>query len=230
MALFRPVSDAQLDWTQRNRSGQLRLASHTRVFDQGARVEHCYTLFSGWAILHRTNDNGQRQILHVALPGDFLGFQSDIDGPMNHGVTTVTEAILCAFPRARVRELINENSALAQQMTWMIARDLDIGRYHIEALGRRSAIERIAYLLLELFYRCHDRCAINGDLLEMPLTQDEIGDTLGLTNVHVSRTLAEIHRRGLIDRHGHQIHFRDLATLGHLASFEPHMVEPKPLF
>ena len=88
----------------------------------------------------------------------------------------------------------------------------------------------IAYLLLELFYRCHDRCAINGDLLEMPLTQDEIGDTLGLTNVHVSRTLAEIHRRGLIDRHGHQIHFRDLATLGHLASFEPHMVEPKPLF
>ena len=234
MALFKGVPEKRLEWTQQYRKNQVLVAAHSRIFEEGEKHDYIYTLFSGWAIIFRTvSNNGKRQILRFLLPGDLIGYQADVNGTTSHSAGTITESILCAFPRSQIKEMLESNPELALRLLNMETRDMSLCQNHLMAAGRKTAKESIAFLLLELYYRVQgqlkDHYNAADHTIDLPITQEDMGDALGLTNVHVNRVIQELINEQLILCHKKQLTILDEARLCEIAEFSPEMIGGHPL-
>ena len=89
LALFHGVPEADLEWTQAFRSGQYKVKARREVYREAQPGEYLFTIYHGWFALYKTLNNGKRQILRIALPGDMIGFQPDFDAPLNHSASSV---------------------------------------------------------------------------------------------------------------------------------------------
>jgi CRP-like cAMP-binding protein len=233
-ALFRPVSEENLDWTQGYRAAQMRLPAQAHLYREGDSPEYCWTLYDGWVKLYKTLVTGKRQILRFAMAGDFLGFQPDLGGPMGHAAQALTDCTLCAFPRGRLTELFQARPEVATQFAWMAARDMRLCQEHLAGMGKKSARERIAYLLLEICHRQRQIARatgrlVPGDRVPVPITQEDIADAVGLTPVHVSRTLSQMRGERLIACAKGEIVIMDEDALTEIAEFDPQVLEAQPL-
>ncbi len=232
LALFKGVALEDLQWTQTYRSNQLFAAAKKNLYEEDRTNPYAYTLFSGWVMLFKSLSSGKRQILRFALPGDFIGFQANLTGPMTHSARTVTECSFCAFPRDNLRAMFFERPDLAVRIAEMNARDMDLCQYHLLGAGRKSARERLAFTLLELFYR-----SIRIDLaagasmpesIDFPVAQEELGDSVGLTTVHVNRTLRAMQKDDLITLTRRRLSIHDFDRLCEIGHFDPKIVLGPP--
>lgn len=234
MALFKGVPNERLEWTQHYRKNQVLIPARTNIFQEGESHDYIYTLFSGWGILYKTvSNNGKRQILRFLLPGDLIGYQTSGTGVAIHSAGTITESILCAFPRAQLGEMLKENPELAIRLLNMESRDMSLCQSHLMAAGRKTAKESIAFVLLELFYRVQsqvkDSYDANTQTINFPITQEDIGDAVGLTNVHVNRVIKELTSGKLITCHKKQLSILNEKKLCEIAEFNPDMISGHPL-
>jgi CRP/FNR family transcriptional regulator, anaerobic regulatory protein len=160
------------------------------LYRQGDFCSTYFVVLSGWVALSVLLDNGSCQILDFALPGAVLGFQSAPDAPMYHSARCISIVRAFAFPRHKLDTVIENNPRLAVLLCRQITSDGARAHDHLANLGLRSARERIAHLLLEIYVRLRRRLPDNpGETIHLPLSQGHIGQALGLTYVHVSRTL-----------------------------------------
>ncbi len=236
MALFRGIPEEELGWTQEFRDAQYMLPARETLYREGDTAHSIYTLFDGWVILFKILDNGKRQILRFVLPGDFFGFQVNGTGAAagyTHGALALVESTLCAFPRTRLRSMMEKQPQLAIGLAEMGMHDMTLCQHHLIGTGRKNARESIAFLLLELFYRVrmqmqdgYDKTAAS---IIFPLTQEDIGDAIGLTSVHVNRVLKELERDKLIHCQRKRLTILDEETLMKIGQFDPGMIEPKEL-
>ncbi|MEN8174926.1 MAG: Crp/Fnr family transcriptional regulator [Pseudomonadota bacterium] len=220
-ALFSPLLDERLGWAEKYRANQALVPAKHSLFLEGETAGHAYTLFEGWVAVYKTLANGKRQITRFALPGDFLGFQSDMDGPMSYAAVTITKCVLCAFPRTSMRTMFTEYPEVAAQMASINARYMELCQYHLMGTGRQSALERIAFLLLELFHRTRTQAGFSdqGNGVPFPICQEEIADAVGLTTVHVNRILKEMRERGLVECASRRLRITDEPALSEIAGF-----------
>jgi CRP/FNR family transcriptional regulator len=236
MALFRGVPEEELGWTQKFRDAQYLLPARKTLYQEGDIAHSIYTLFDGWVILFKILDNGKRQILRFVLPGDFFGFQVNGTGAgagYTHGAQALVASTLCVFPRTRLRSMMEKQPQLAIGLAEMGMHDMTLCQHHLIGTGRKNARESIAFLLLELFYRVRMQMQ-NGfneatDSIIFPLTQEDIGDAIGLTSVHVNRVLKELEREKLIHCQRKRLTILDEETLMEIGQFDPGMIEPKEL-
>ena len=135
--------------------------------------------------------DGRRQILNFALPSDFLGLQGTVANEMQHSVEALTDMILCVFPREKLWDLYHDYPALAFDVTWLAAREEQILDENLLSVGRRTAIERMAYLLC-IFSARGGGGAHQGQHLQFPFTQQHVADTLGMSLVHTNKTLKRL--------------------------------------
>ncbi len=227
-SLFKNVSDCQLDKTADIRNGQLKIPARTRIFQDGGFHENIYTVYSGWAVIYKTAKNsGKRQILRFLLPGDLLGNQIDDRGLMSYSAGSVTECVLCAYPRAKVKTMLKEHPKLALRMIDMLSRDLSMSQNHLLASGRKTARESVVYILMELFYRVQyqmpDNYNKHSNTIDLPVTQEDIGDAIGLTNVHVNRVIKELMKEKLIICSKKHLTILNEQELCEIAEFKPEM-------
>ncbi len=205
MALFRDVPEDELGWMQEFRESQYLLPSGEILFREGETAHTLYTLFDGWLILFKILDNGKRRILRFLLPGDFFGYQISGIGPSGvhmHGSQALMESTLCAFPVTRFRSMMEKQPHLTTRLAEMEMHDMNLCQNHLVDTARNSALQHIAFLLLELFHRAR-RQIQNGydgktNSIIFPLTPEDIGDAIGLTSNHVNRIFREMEREGLI--------------------------------
>jgi CRP/FNR family transcriptional regulator len=195
---FQDFKADQLRFIERFKIGELRLDSGTNILLEGARSPHLYTVLRGWAFRHKSLDDGRRQVLNFALPGDFIGLQMSVLGEMEHTVTSMTEATLCVFDRERLWEVFANYPDLSFSMTWMAAREEQLLDGNLVSLGQRSAKERIAYMVLQLYARAQQVGLAGNQSMETPFNQVHLADALGLTSVHVSRTLKQMEKEQLL--------------------------------
>lgn len=233
LALFQGVPPDRLEWTQKYRDQQFVVPSKATLYREGNVTDYVYTLFDGWMAMYQTSREGKRQILRFALPGDFLGFQTDQRGLISHSVSALTESIVCAFPRSRLQEMLEENPVLALRLASMGSRDMNLCQQHQAFRSRKDAYESIAFLLLELFHRTREHLSQNYDpetnSVVFPLTQEDIGDAVGLTNVHVNRILRQFNKLGLIECHHRRLHILDEDKLTDMGEFDKSMISSNPL-
>ncbi len=233
MALFQGVPKERLEWTQKYREHQFVVPAKTKLYIEGSRPDYVYTLFDGWMALYQSSNSGKRQINRFALPGDFLGFQADANGVISHSAIALNESIVCGFPRVTLREMFEEQPILALRLASMESRDMSMCQYHQTFGSRKDSHESIAFLLLELFHRTQKQMAHDFDAetntIVFPLTQEDIGDAVGLTNVHVNRVLRQFTNEGLIECHHRKLRIIDEDKLSEISEFNVGMIAGNPL-
>jgi CRP/FNR family transcriptional regulator len=227
--VFRAFSAEQLAFVERFKIGELMLDADTNLLLEGAHSPHLYTILRGWVYRHKSLSDGRRQVLNFGLPGDFVGLQMSVLGEMEHTVTAMSEVTLCVFDRQRLWEVFRDYPDLSFALTWMAAREEQALDGHLLSVGRRTARERLAYLLLALYRRAEQVGLAGDNAMRTPFTQSHLADALGLTPVHVSRTLKRMEKEGLLAWNRPVLRLLDRPGL-EIAAHEPPVVPDKRHF
>lgn len=214
------------------KQAELSFAAGDTLIAEQADNAPLYTLLEGWAYRAKHLQDGRRQILGVLLPGDFIGLQQRMSERNLHAVVALTPVRLCSFPRDTIRQVHERLPSLAMDLTWIAARGESVVDDHLLSVGRRSARERIAALLLVLWLRAAQlQLRLPDGNLPFPLTQRHLSDLLGLSLVHTNRHLRALVKAGLVAVPGDGLlrvdDERALAAAGHLRW--PVVVPQRPL-
>lgn len=227
---FLPVDDAVLNFIQDFRSDTLVLEAGACIIREQSRAQRVFTLFSGWAFRYKTLSDGRRQILNFVLPGDFFGLQQQFADGATYGVEALTEVSLCVFPSGRLWDLYRAHPQLGYDVTWLSAREEQMLDENLLTTGRRSAIERVAVLLIHLFKRAQRVKLVDADNgFAFPLTQQHVADALGLSLVHTNRTLRKLQQLGLHAWVDGRMVLRNPRALKQLADYVDHPLSQVPL-
>ncbi len=230
---FQPVSAEELALIEGLKRGEPEHPADALLIEEGQADGPLYTLLDGWAFSFKTLQEGRRrQILAFLLPGDFIGLQQKMDEAATHGVRTLTPVRVCSFRRDALWTLHRQAPSLGYDLTWLAAHSESSVDDNLLSVGRRSAIERVAAMLLDL----HSRTSAldpsgDGRSMPFPLTQVHIADAMGLSLVHVNRTLRQLSRLGLYRTcPPGRIALPDPAALAGVAQLRwPLRVPPRPL-
>lgn len=196
---FRDFTPEELAFVSSFKIGELLADPGMSIMVEGERNPQLYTVLSGWGFRYKILEDGRRQILNYALPGDLVGLQGNIMVEMQHSVEALTKMTLCMFERDRLPTLFQNHPSLAYDITWLAAREESMLDEHILSIGRRTARERAAYLLAFLDARAKATGAAPADKpAPLPLTQQHVADTLGLSLVHTNKTLRKLVDQGLV--------------------------------
>ena len=216
--IFHEPEGHELELVQSLKRRERRLAAGESLIHEGQTDAPLYTLMQGWAFRYKTLSDGRRQILSFLLAGDFIGVQQKMADAAAHGVETLTDAVFCVFQRDSLWELHQRSPKMGFNITWLTAHEESMVDDTLLSVGRRSAEERIASLLILLFKRA---AALQADAgaagVPFPLTQQHIADGLGLSLVHTNKTLRKLERRGLHQIIDGWLHLRDVKTMARLA-------------
>lgn len=197
----------------------------------GEELNYSTLLLDGLLGRYKDLKNGQRQITHVHVAGDFADLHGFTLKRLDHSLLALTPCTIARAAHAKLRHITETMPHLTRVMWYSTNVDAAIHREWEVSLGRRSAIQRAAHLFCEL----HARLGVVGlaepDGYTLAISQAELAECLGLTPVHVNRVLRELRERGLVEFRGGRVAFQDLASLKRLAEFDPGYLylEPQPL-
>lgn len=193
-----------------------RLEAQQRSCRRGAVVikeqeapRELFIVRSGWLHSSSVLGNGSRQILRFHFPGDVLGLPLLAFAESPETVTAVTDVNLCPFSRERFAALIAEHPRLGAMMLGLSVADRVSLADRLASIGRTSARARVGSLICEIFARLRQLGMVDEDGIQLPLTQEEIGDATGLTAVHVNRMMRGLAEDGIIARNGSHIRLLD---------------------
>jgi CRP/FNR family transcriptional regulator len=216
-ALFGELEMKHLDKARALRSSQVVYEAGECLYHEGDVPEKAYTLYKGWVILFKNMQNGGRQILRFALPGDFLCYKVGKHKVMDHSAVAVSEATLCAFPIDRFRETISQMPDLAFAISSITERTTQRCHTVLTTIASHPAETKIAFLLLSLFIREVALNPANAECVPFPITQEDIADALGLTSIHVNRVLQTLRKDGLIECKNRCLRVHDIIALAERA-------------
>jgi CRP-like cAMP-binding protein len=201
---------------------QRTLRRGASIVREGDRPAHVSALISGFACRHKLVGAGDRQIIAAQIAGDVLDLQNALLRAADHGVQVMTDAEIAEIPRDAVRRLALERPAICEAMWYDTLVDASIHREWIASRGRRTALAALSHFLCELGVRM--QVAGQGTLTRyaLPMTQEDLGDALGLTSVHVNRTLKTLSEKGIAQKRGAAIFIHDWDRLVDEAGFSPH--------
>jgi CRP-like cAMP-binding protein len=197
-----------------------RFKANAAVVQEGELPRRGFVLTHGMACRYRILPDGRRQILTFLLPGDFFDLHVFLLQQSTYSIGTLTPTRLAAIERNTVIDIVGNHPRLAAALWWSALQEDAMLHERIVALGRRNAQGRIAYLLCEPFYRQKAIGMVEDHAMRLPLTQAEVGDTLGLTAVHVNRMLQALRRKNYITLRGRRLVLRNVDELRELAGFD----------
>ena len=213
----------ELGWDIRN------MQRRQTIFTEGSKNRAVYFVINGCLIRYRILRDGQRQIVDLAIPGDFAGVPSCFFHDALYTTKALTNAMVATVPLERVVALFETHPRLAAKIFWSFSCDSAVHAEHLIVVGRRAAHERIAHFLLELLTRLQTVGLADECSFELPLSQEVIGDALGLSLAYVNRVLRRLADDGLVFIKDQKIVINNVEELSSLADFEHSYLRPLPL-
>jgi CRP-like cAMP-binding protein len=198
----------------------IKLPKNRDVVVAGRNYSKLFVDHEGWLLRYKILHNGDRQIVDFVLPGQIFGLQACLFNTSLYSTTTITEVSLSSIPLHAIDYVIEKTPKLAKAVFWSALYDSAILGEHLIDTARRSAYERVSHLLLELFIRTKVAEPSEGMSFNMPLTQELIGSALGLTTVHVNRTLRSLREDKLIAISGKLLTILDFDALCQVSDFD----------
>lgn len=203
-----------------------RISASSRLFGpradlirEGDAPDGVLLVMEGIACRHKVRENGARQITAYLVPGDACDLDVALLTRMDHTITTLSACRVVRIAPETIAELMQNHPQIARGLRMTTLVDEATLREWLINVGRRSAMERIAHLFCELLVRLKVVGLTEGESYALPLTQLDLADTAGLSNVHVNRSLQELRRRGLIELKGGRLTILNLPQLRALAEF-----------
>ncbi len=197
---------------------QFSLSPGQYLYHQGEHHQEFYLLREGWILLTSITEEGKRQIIRSVLPGDLLGVQPDIHGPAIYSAIALQDSIICRIPD--FLKICSLHPELALKLVQAEVCETTLAELYMTNIGHRNALEKVAFMALELYQRLKYRGLNNGYTAPFPLSQKDIADTLGLTSVHVNRTLNKLEKENLLSIHKHELTILDYEKLNTLVGME----------
>jgi CRP-like cAMP-binding protein len=220
LATRTPLSPAELDIVDGLYDETRTVASGRDIITEGYKYDTLLLLVDGIAIRYRVLRDGRRQILNVVLPGDFIGFPACFFDSALYSITTLCSSKVALMPFSRLFQIFRDHPRIGAAMFWLLSCEAAMYAERVIAIGQRSALERLSHFLLELLTRMQVIGLAEEWSFNLPLTQEQIGDILGLTGVHISRTMRQLRDDGLIIVTGQKVTIANFPTLAALADFE----------
>jgi CRP-like cAMP-binding protein len=208
-------------------AGPARLhRAHEDLVREGESAAHIGLLLSGFAYGFRVLPDGRRQIVSYLIPGDLCDPRLLLLPTAAYTVSTLTAANVVVFAREALLALIDRHPHLGRALCWLALQEEMIAREWLVNIGQRTALERLAHLLCEIFTRMQTVGLTDGGRCELPVTQVELADTLALSTVHVNRTLQELRRQGLVSLSSGILEIHDFGALQSVALFAADYLHP----
>ena len=195
------------------------IAPRRDLIREGENPKFAHLMLDGWACRYKTLPDGRRQIVAFFVPGDFCDLNVYVLRQMDHSVGAITRLSVADISREDMDRLTARYPRVAQALWWETLVNAAIQREWTLSVGQRTAYERIAHLLAELFLRLRTVKMTSGTSCDFPLTQNDLADATGLTAVHVNRTLQELRRDGLIELERRRLTILDMQRLMEAAMF-----------
>ena len=206
----------------RYKSAAREIKAGSDLFSLGEKGDAIYALVEGWAALYNLLEDGRRQVLQFALPGAVLAFAPARSALMTYSAQALTDTVVCAITHEDLGRLARECPEIGLRLAALISWDRSLAYDHLSSVGRRSARERVAHLLLELFIRYRMRWPGHRiEEMHLPLTQEHIGDATGLTGVHVNRVLRDLRTDGIVEFHYRRLRILNPDKLVDAAGVDP---------
>ena len=199
------------------------------IVSEGKRCSAVFLITEGIAMRYRILRDGQRQILNFLFPGDLAGVTNCRFDAALYTIKTLTPATVSPIPLPRLIGLLDTHPRLAARLFWLFACEAAIGAEHLITVGRRSAAERVAHLLLELLTRLQAIGLADERSYRLPLTQEMISDALGLSIPYVNRVLHQLRNDGLVRIKDRTVIIDNIDELMALADFEKAYLKPLPI-
>src|SRR6204780_580236 len=191
------------------------------VITQGDRTGGVKLLLEGFACRYKTLEDGRRQIVAYFVPGDLCDLRVFILKRMDHSIGAIAPSRVATIAPDNMLKLMHTYPALTRALWWSTLVEEAIAREWILNVEQRNALERMAHLFCELLYRFRAVGLNQGLSCTLPLTQVELAETLGLSSVHVNRTLQELRRQKLITLEAGTLTIQDLDALKEVSFFNP---------
>lgn len=188
---------------------------------QGQPYEHLSVLIEGSAIRYKLLPDGRRQIVNFVLPGDFIGLHGCLFDKAMNSVYTLEPCVVSPLKASELVEFVHRQPALSCAIFWLSALEQTLLLERVVSLGRRSAFERVGYLFLELLERMEWIGLAEDGAFRLPVTQELIADTLGLSPIHVNRTLRRLRADGLVTLVNHTVRIDDPGKLATVTGYRP---------
>ena len=174
-------------------------SANTDIFKAGGNPKFPLIIESGWAFHYKLLPDGGRQICQLLLPGDIIDGAAILPGGSpTTSVAAVKDVSVRQMDSGKLFRAVADNEKVAAALWWTVVQTDNMFREHITRIGRKSSAEALAHLLLELMVRCELAGITEDGGFRMPLTQNDLGDFLGITPVHISRMLTLLKRSGMI--------------------------------
>lgn len=201
-------------------TNEQRFDAGATVVEEGAVLQSGFVLTAGMACRYRLLRDGRRQILTFLIPGDFCDLHVFLTKAMDHSIDTIVASRLAWVAREAVVDLVGHHPRISAALWWSAMQEAAMLRERVVAVGRRNARSRVAYLLCELVWRQRAIGMTAGNSIPLPLTQPQLGDTLGLTPVHINRVLQQFRRDGLVRLKQRHLTLLDIDRLMEIAGLD----------
>jgi CRP-like cAMP-binding protein len=227
--LFKPITPEELSVINDILQERVSRPAGAEIVLAGDDSPELYTLYCGWAFRFKMLADGRRQILNFLLPGDLIGLQAAMFDAALHGIEALTDVELCVLPRRKVWAVFGKKPDLAFDVTWLGSREESLVDENLTSVGRRTAVERIAALMVKLYKRADALGLVTDGTFAFPLTQQHIADALGLSLVHTNKTLARLRKLGMFTQGNGSLTLTNPRVLERVGQFFDEEIPLRPL-
>ena len=215
------LSEAEKDALENAVSRTLDLKPRTTLVERGIRIENSYYLVKGTMLRHIDDRRGERQLVAVHIPGDFVDLHGYAMKRLDHDVGSLGSATLAEVPHRAITEIVDRFPHLGRALWFSTLLDAAMHREWIFRLGRLNAEGRIAHLIAELIERLRLVNLYDGRNFPLALLQRDYADACGITTVHTNRSFRTLRERGVLIPHGEgRIEICNEALLRKLGEFD----------
>lgn len=188
---------------------------------EGEKPAALRIILSGWAQKYKQMPDGRRQILGLALPGELCDLDLFTVARADHSIAAVRRLSVAEIGRAEAQRLFEQCPNLLPALSWAAIIGAAVQREWTINVGQRNALERVAQLMCEIYVRQHGVPVEEGGACEFLLTQGQMAEATGLTQVHVNRIVQQLRFRCAVDLRNMRLEIPDFSQLAALASFNP---------
>ena len=199
----------------------LNFRAQEYIVREGDEPKHSCLILSGFAFRQKVAGNGGRQIVSIHMKGDLADLQNSLLGVADHSLQALTHVEAAMISVDAIQNLAFDRPAIGRALWYETLVDASIFREWVLNVGRRDARTRLAHLLCEFALRMEAQGLIDGGGFELPITQEQLADAVGLTPVHVNRTLKSLEADGLITRNKRNIVFPSWERMRDVGDFNP---------
>jgi CRP-like cAMP-binding protein len=221
LAHFIKLSEVEQQILQSMPARHRHVRARSDIVSEGDRLTELSLITEGFACRYKILANGRRQILAFLIPGDICDLRALLTGKMDHGVVAVSNNQIAAIPRQSIFDAIEKYPRVGVALWRDTMLEAAIFCQWIIDNGRRSSYQRIAHLICEIGARLEAIGRLHGSNYDLPMTQTHLADAMGLSLVHVNRTLKQLRDHGLLTFREHEVTVVDWERLRAAAEFDP---------